>query len=70
MNLSSRERQVLESVARKYTSPFCNVIRARIILLADEGRSRDVIAPRLSARPLSDRQQVEQAIGLGPATKT
>jgi transposase len=47
MNLSSEERQALESVARKYTSPYCDVIRAKIILLADEGWSNDVIASRL-----------------------
>ena len=47
VNLSNDERQSLESVARKYTSPYCNVIRAKIILLADEGLSNDVIAGRL-----------------------
>jgi transposase len=47
MNLSSDERQTLESMARRYTSPYCNVIRAKIILLADEGLSNDVIASRL-----------------------
>ena len=47
MNLSSDERQSLETVARKYTSPYCDVIRAKIILLADEGLSNDVIAGRL-----------------------
>jgi hypothetical protein len=40
MNLSSAERQTLESIARKYTSPYCDVIRAKIILLADEGLSK------------------------------
>jgi hypothetical protein len=33
MNLSSEERQTLESIARKYTSPYCDVIRAKIVLL-------------------------------------
>jgi hypothetical protein len=47
MNLSSEERQTLESMTRKYTSPYCDVIRAKIILLADEGLSNDVIASRL-----------------------
>ena len=47
MNLSSDERQTLESLARKYTSPYCDVIRAKIILLADEGLSNDLIASRL-----------------------
>jgi hypothetical protein len=47
VNLSGEERQTLESMARKYTSPYCDVIRAKIILLADEGLSNDVIASRL-----------------------
>ena len=47
MILSSGERQTLEFIARKYTSPYCDVIRAKIILLADEGLSNDVIAARL-----------------------
>ena len=47
MNLSSEERQTLEFLARKYTSPYCDVIRAKIILLADEGLANDVIAGRL-----------------------
>jgi transposase len=47
MSLSSEERQTLESMARKYTSPYCDVVRAKIILLADEGFSNDVIASRL-----------------------
>ena len=47
MKLSSEERQSLQSVSRKYTSPYCDVIRAKIVLLADEGLSNDVIASRL-----------------------
>src|ERR1700745_2032252 len=47
MNLSSEERRTLESMTRKYTSPYCGVIRAKIVLLADEGLSNDVIASRL-----------------------
>ena len=47
MNLSSEERQTLESMTRKYTSPYCDVIRAKIVLLANEGLSNDVIASRL-----------------------
>ena len=45
--LNPDERQALESAGRKYTSSYCNVIRARIILLASEGLSNDVIAARL-----------------------
>src|SRR5687768_7950369 len=47
VNLRSEERQALESVARKYTSPYCDVIRAKIILLASKGLPNDVIAARL-----------------------
>ena len=47
INLSSEERQTLESMVRKYTSPYCDVIRAKIILLADEGLSNDLIAAKL-----------------------
>jgi hypothetical protein len=47
MNLSSEERLSLQSMARRYTSPYCDVIRAKIILLAEEGLSNDVIAARL-----------------------
>src|SRR5260370_31145192 len=47
VNLSSEERQTLESMARKYTSPYCEVTRAKIILLADQGLSDDGIAARL-----------------------
>ena len=45
--LSDEERQHLESLARQYTSPYSGVIRAKIILLAAEGLSNDVIAARL-----------------------
>ena len=47
MNLSSGERQTLESMARKYTSSYCDVIRAKIILLAEDGLSNDLIAAKL-----------------------
>src|ERR1035438_10066916 len=49
MNLSGEERLSLESIARKYTSPYCDVIRAKVILLADEGLSNDLIAARLDS---------------------
>jgi hypothetical protein len=56
VNLSAKERQTLESMARRYTSPYCDVIRAKIILLADEGLGNDVIGKvgdrrRLSSSP-------------------
>jgi len=45
--LSVDERQHLESIARQYTSPYCEVVRAKIILLAAQGLSNEVIALRL-----------------------
>jgi len=47
VSLMPEERQALESMARKYTSPYCDVIRAKIILLASDGFSNDLIASRL-----------------------
>lgn len=45
--LTSDERVRLEAQARKYTSPYRDVIRAKIVLLAAQGLSNDVIATRL-----------------------
>src|SRR5260370_3572743 len=47
VTLSGGERLSLESRARRYASPYCDVIRAKIILLADEGLSNDVMAAQL-----------------------
>ena len=46
--LSPRERAILESRARQYTLPYFQVLRARIILFAAEGRANDAIADALS----------------------
>ena len=46
--LSAVERHELESQARKYTSPYYSVLRARIVLLAAEGRSNEQIGASLS----------------------
>src|SRR6201997_818687 len=45
--LSREERIMLENQVRQYTSPYCDVIRAKIVLLASQGLSNDVIASRL-----------------------
>ena len=45
--LSSAERTRLEATARKYTSPYRDVIRARIVLYAAAGLDNDDIAARL-----------------------
>lgn len=46
--LSPSEREILERRARKYTLPYFEVLRARMILLAAEGRPNDEIAAALS----------------------
>lgn len=45
--LSSSERRTLEAVARKYTAPYRDVVRARAILFAAAGWRNDHIAARL-----------------------
>ena len=47
IELAEDERTRLEALARKYTSPYRSVLRARIILYAAQGLSNDVIAARL-----------------------
>ena len=45
--LSAEEQLELEARARRYTSPYRDVIRAKIILMAAQGLANDVIASRL-----------------------
>ena len=45
--LSVAERRLLDARARKYTSPYRDVIRAKIVLLAAAGVANDAIAARL-----------------------
>jgi len=40
---------MLKAMAHNYTSPYCEVIRARMILMASQGISNEVIAARLDA---------------------
>ncbi len=47
VRLAPDERARLEAMARKYTSPYRDVIRARIVLYAAEGLNNDEIAARL-----------------------
>src|SRR2546422_7438692 len=47
ITLSREECIALENQVRQYTSPYCDVIRAKIVLLAAEGLSNDIIAARL-----------------------
>jgi hypothetical protein len=48
ITLSADERKTLDERARKYTSPYFQVLRARMILYAAEGWSNDAIAAALS----------------------
>ena len=50
IELSNEERWLLEARARKYTLPYRDVVRARIVLLAAEGLRNDEIAGRLDTR--------------------
>ncbi len=45
--LSAEDRYELETRARKYTSPYWDVIRAKIVLMAAQGFTNEVIAARL-----------------------
>jgi len=48
--LEQEERRELEARAAKYTLPYFQVIRARMILHAAEGLANDQIAQRLDTR--------------------
>ena len=45
--LAAEERTLVELWARRYTSPYFHVVRAKIILLAADGLSNKEIAERL-----------------------
>jgi len=48
IKLSDAEKTQLEIQARKYTSPYYSVLRAKMILLAAQGQGNDRIAASLS----------------------
>ena len=50
LRLSRDERDELEARARKYTLPYRDVVRAKIVLMAAEGLDNDEIAARLDTR--------------------
>jgi hypothetical protein len=50
IQLTVAEEQELERRAGKYTLPYFQVVRARMILLAAEGLANDEIASRLDTR--------------------
>jgi transposase len=45
--LTREEKQALETDARRYTSPYYKVVRAKVILLANEGLENKEIGRRL-----------------------
>jgi transposase-like protein len=47
IQLSPAERAALESASRRYSAPYRDVVRARIVLLAAEGQENTEIAQRL-----------------------
>ena len=50
IELSDEERTMLESLARSYTLPYWQVVRAQMVLLAADGLRNDEIAGRLRCR--------------------
>ena len=47
LELSAEQRRELEARARRYTLPYRDVVRAKIVLMAAEGLDNDEIAARL-----------------------
>ena len=47
IDLGDEDRTWLEAMARRYTSPYREVIRAKIVLYAAQGLGNDAIAQRL-----------------------
>ena len=50
IELTDQQRSALESLARSYTLPYWQVIRAQMVLLAAQGLRNDQIAQRLNCR--------------------
>lgn len=48
ITLNSTEKSALETIARKYTSPYFQVVRAKAILLAAAGLDNDQISSQVS----------------------
>jgi len=47
IDLGTEDEAILEALARRYTSPYRDVIRAKIVLYAARGLRNDEIAQRL-----------------------
>lgn len=50
IELSGGELRTLEAQARRYTLPYRDVVRAKIVLMAAQGMDNDEIAWRLDTR--------------------
>ena len=50
IDLRADQRAVLEAQARRYTLPYRDVVRAKIVLMAADGLGNDQIAARLDTR--------------------
>lgn len=50
LNLTADQRRELEARSRRYTLPYRDVVRAKIVLMATEGLDNDEIAARLDTR--------------------
>jgi transposase len=50
LKLSTEQRRELETRSRRYTLPYRDVMRAKIVLLAATGMANDEIAARLDTR--------------------
>lgn len=48
IQLNARERGELKRLARRYTAPYHEVVRAKIVLLAEQGYSNCEISQRIS----------------------
>ncbi len=47
IELAPAERAILESTSRRYSAPYRDVVRARVVLLAADGQENTEIARRL-----------------------
>jgi transposase len=50
IELSQQEREILQAQACRYTLPYREVVRAKIVLMAAAGLDNDQIAQRLDTR--------------------
>ena len=55
IELTDQERAVLESLARSYTLPYWQVMRAQMVLIAADGLRNDQIARSCGADATSSR---------------